>query len=473
VIIDGSATRIEADGLLDGRVSVPPSKSYTHRAVLMASLAAVDRPGGRAGGGGGGDGTSRIRNPLLSRDTNATLAACAAMGAKVERQERDGEEKREKAGGPEVITITGTHPRLPADVVNVENSGTTLRFMTSAFSLVPDAHGYTVLTGDSSIRRRPMQPLLDTLEQLGVHAWSSRADGCAPVIVKGGGMRGGSVTIRGDVSSQFVSSLLISSPLAASDTTLAVADAVSRPYIEMTLRLAKIFGVKVDQSSEGYSEFQVPSGQGYRPADFTVPADFSSASFIVAAVAMVGGRVKIENLDESLPQGDARITEIVKKMGAEVNQEKGGLVVAADGDRLQGGIFDLGDTPDLLPVVTALALRCDSPVEIVGTAHARFKETDRIAILAKELSKLGVKVEERADGLKVVPSRDMRSAPLDAHDDHRMFMAFGLASMLIPGGAPVVGAESLDVSYPTFLEDIRKLGAKVKTEKRVGRAGGA
>ena len=225
---------------------------------------------------------------------------------------------------------------------------------------------------------------------------------------EGGGMRGGRASIRGDVSSQFVSSLLISSPAgAASDTTLAVADAVSRPYIEMTLRLAKLFGVKVDQTGEGYSEFQVPSGQEYRPADFTVPADFSSASFIVAAVAMVGGYVKIENLDASLPQGDARITEIVKEMGAKVSQEKGGLVVAADGDRLQGGTFDLGDTPDLLPVVTALALRCDSPVEIVGTAHARFKETDRIAILAKELSKLGVNVQGEADGLKVVPSREM------------------------------------------------------------------
>jgi len=432
------ATRVTASGQLSGSVSVPPSKSYTHRAVLMASLAVAD---GRGKG-------SRIRNPLLSRDTNATVDACAAMGAEMERREG-------------VLTIRGTRPKVPDDVVNVENSGTTLRFMTSAFSLANEGH--VVLTGDTSIRRRPMQPLLDTLGRLGVHAWSSRGNGCAPVIVKAGGMRGGRASIRGDVSSQFISSLLISTPLAETDTMLKVADAVSRPYIEMTLRLGERFGVKVRK--RGYSQFEVECGQEYRAADFAVPADFSSASFIVAAVAMIGGRVKIENLDASLPQGDARITEIVQEMGARVVEEKGALVVASDGDKLHGGTFDLGDTPDLLPVVAALALRCDSPVEIVGTAHARFKETDRIAIVAKELSKLGANVKERDDGLKILPQKArLEAAPLDAHDDHRMFMAFSLASMLIPGGTPIVGADSLDVSYPTFLEDMKRLGAKVKSE---------
>ena len=432
------ATRVLAQGHLSGSVSVPPSKSYTHRAVLMASLAVA----GRRGKG------SRISNPLLSRDTNATVDACAAMGARMERREGD-------------LVVEGTRPRVPDDVVNVENSGTTLRFMTSAFSLAPD--GYAVLTGDSSIRRRPMQPLLDTLGQLGVQAWSSRGNGCAPVVVKTGGMRGGKASIRGDISSQFISSVLISTPMAEIDTSLSVADAVSRPYIEMTLRLAEHFGVKV--CKKGYSEFEVASGQEYRAADFSVPADFSSASFIVAAVAMVGGKVRIENLDASLPQGDARIMEIAKRMGAKVDEEKGALVISSDGERLHGGTFDLGDTPDLLPVVAAMALRCDSPVEIVGTAHARFKETDRIAIVAKELSKLGVSVKEREDGLKILPQKGkLEAAHMDAHDDHRMFMAFSLASMLIPGGAPVAGSESLDVSYPTFLEDIKKLGARVKSE---------
>jgi 3-phosphoshikimate 1-carboxyvinyltransferase len=427
-------TRVTSSGPLRGSVSVPPSKSYTHRSVLMASLAE--------------DGKSIIRNPLISRDTIATVEACASMGARVERKQG-------------AVGITGTRPKIPDNVVNVENSGTTLRFMTSAFSLAPKGH--VILTGDSSIRRRPMQPLLDTLAQLGVQAWSSRKNGCAPIIVEAGGMRGGDASIRGDVSSQFISSLLISTPLAEIDTTLEVADAVSRPYIEMTLTLLQRYGVRV--RNNGYSLFDVESHQRYKPSDFTVPADFSSASFIVAAVAMLGGRVTIENLDASLPQGDAAIVEIARSMGAKVSDEDGALVVTSDGDPLTGGKFDLRDTPDLLPVVAALALKADSPVEIEGTAHARFKETDRIAIVAEELSKLGVNIKEREDGLRILPTKGrLAAAPLDAHDDHRMFMAFSLASMLIPGGTPVKGAESLDVSYPSFLEDIKSLGAKVKSD---------
>ena len=426
-----TSTTTVSQGRLEGTVRLPPSKSYTHRAVLMASLA---------------EGRSTISNALYSRDTNATIAACRAMGAGVEQSGT-------------TLTIDGTRPRLPDDVVNVENSGTTLRFMTSTLATAPD--GFVVLTGDSSIRRRPMQPLLDTLGELGVEAWTAKKNGCAPVIVRAGGIRGGDATIRGDVSSQFVSSLLISTPMASGDTSLAVADAVSRPYIEATLALSRLFGVEVVR--EEYARFNVQAGQSYHHADFSVPADFSSASFIVAAVGLVGGRVVLQDLDAALPQGDSAILKIAAGMGVDVREDVNSVTVEADGSKLKGGTFNLGDTPDLLPVVAALALRCESPVEVVGTAHARFKETDRIAILAGELSKLGVKIEERPDGMKISPGGEMHSALLDAHDDHRMFMAFSLASMLVPGGAPVVGAESLDVSYPTFLEDMERLGARVRS----------
>ncbi len=427
-----TSTTTVSEGRLEGRVRLPPSKSYTHRAVLMASLA---------------EGTSRVSNALFSRDTNATMAACQAMGARMERS-------------GSAVAITGTLPAVPADVVNVENSGTTLRFMTSAFGAAPD--GFVVLTGDSSIRRRPMQPLLDTLGQLGVEAWSTRKNGCAPIVVKCGGIRGGEAVIRGDVSSQFVSSLIISSPMAAQDTSIGVADAVSRPYIDATLTLSEVFGVQVER--EGYSKFVVRAGQRYRHSDFTVPADFSSASFIVAAVGLVGGKVVLEDLNPELPQGDSAIMKIARTMGVRVDEGEDSVTVESDGSKLKGGTFNLGDTPDLLPVVAALSLRSESPVEVVGTAHARFKETDRIAVLATELSKVGVKIEERPDGMKIQPNAQLKRAALDAHDDHRMFMAFSLASMLLPGGIPVVGAESLDVSYPAFLEDMRRLGARVTSE---------
>ncbi len=424
-----SSTTVTAEGRLAGSVRVPPSKSYTHRAVLMASLA---------------EGESTISNVLFSRDTKATMAACRAMGAKCE-QERS------------TLRVSGTIPATPDDVVNVENSGTTLRFMTSTFAAAPD--GYVVLTGDSSIRRRPMQPLLDSLKELGVEAWSTRNNGCAPIVVRAGGIKGGRTTIRGDVSSQFVSSLLIATPMSVDDSSIAVADAVSRPYIEATLTLSEAFGIRIER--EGYERFQVGAGQRYRRIDFTVPADFSSAAFIVAAVGLAGGRVVLEDLNPGLPQGDSGILGIAASMGVKVDQGGDSVTVESDGEMLKGGTFNLGDTPDLLPVVVALALRSETPVEVVGTAHARYKETDRIAVLARELSKLGVRIEERQDGLKISPGGEIRAAVLDAHDDHRMFMAFSLASMTVPGGTPVVGAESLDVSYPSFLEDIKNLGARV------------
>jgi len=214
---------------------------------------------------------------------------------------------------------------------------------------------------------------------------------------------------------------------------------------------------------DGYAKFDIRAGQSYAHTDFTVPADFSSASFIVAAVGLVGGNVVLQDLNPELPQGDSAILKIAAGMGVKVREGRDSVTIESDGGKLRGGTFNLGDTPDLLPVVATLALKCDSAVEVVGTAHARFKETDRIAILAVELSKLGVRIEERPDGMKIMPGGELKRAPLDAHDDHRMFMAFSLASMLVPGGIPVVGAESLDVSYPSFLEDIQRLGAQVSS----------
>lgn len=423
---------LAASGKLSGRVEVPPSKSYTHRAVLMASLSS---------------GESRIIRPLASRDTLATCSACRAMGAKLEESD---------AG----LTVVGSEPRAAQDVVNVENSGTTLRFMTSAFSL-PE-RGYTVLTGDASVRRRPMQGLMDALSGLGAKARSTNGDGCAPIVVGEGGMAGGNARMRGDVSSQFVSSILISAPLARGDSTLEVIDPVSRPYIEATLALSRLHGIGIER--DGLSRFSIPGRQAYRPNDFSVPADFSSASFVMAAVALMGGSVELPGLDASLPQGDSAIMDILARMGPKVDRQSNAVIVRADGDRLTGGSFDLSDTPDLLPVLAVLALKCEEPLEMTGVAHARFKETDRISVAAEGLRKMGARVEERRDGLKIErPSRPSRTV-LDAHEDHRMFMAFALASMLAPDDVRVVGEESLEVSYPAFLEDMRSLGAGVVRE---------
>ncbi len=424
------SVKLLAKGKLCGKVGVPPSKSYTHRAVIMASLS---------------PGRSRVYSPLVSRDTVATFNACRAMGAELEES-------------GDHLTVTGSEPRAAEDVVNVENSGTTLRFMASVFSL-PE-RGFTVLTGDGSIRRRPMGGLLDALSGLGAKAWSTRGSGCAPIIVGEGGMEGGDAEMRGDVSSQFVSSILISAPLARKGVRLRIVDAVSRPYIDATLKLSELHGIEVER--DGYSRFSIGEGQRYRACDFSVPGDFSSASFVMAAVVLVGGEVELNGLTASLPQGDYAIVDILTKLGVNVIQRPDSVVVRSDGGRLGGGSFDLSDTPDLLPVLGALALKCDSPMEITGVAHARYKETDRVRFTAEGLSKIGAKVDERADGMTITGPATPTPAPLDARDDHRMFMAFALASLLVPGGFPVAGAESLDVSYPLFLEDMKLLGAEVE-----------
>jgi 3-phosphoshikimate 1-carboxyvinyltransferase len=424
-----SRVSLVSTGRLSGRVRVPPSKSYTHRAIIMASLSA---------------GASGVSNPLISRDTLATIDACRAMGARLDEN-------------PSLIMVSGSEPRASDRVVNVENSGTTLRFMTSVFTI--PKHGFTTLTGDASTRRRPMQGLLDALSGLGAKARSARGDGCAPIIVGDGGMNGGSAEIRGDVSSQFVSSILIATPLARGDSSLEVVDAVSRPYIEATLRLSELHGI--DIACDGYSHFSIPGRQKYEPCNFTVPGDFSSASFVMAAVALLGGRVELSGLTTSLPQGDAFIVEVLRRMGVEVKVGRNSVTVQADGEGLKGGRFDLSDTPDLLPVLSVLSLLCDSPVEITGVAHARFKETDRIKVAAKEMSKIGADVDERPDGMKISKPSKFARATLDAHDDHRMFMAFSLASLLAPKAIGVVGEESLDVSYPSFFTDLNKVGVRV------------
>lgn len=423
------STRLVAERKLVGRINVPPSKSYTHRAVIMASLSL---------------GSSKVHNPLESRDTRATFAACRAMGAHLVRE------------SGRTFAIAGCSPQSAPDVVNVENSGTTLRFMTSVFAL-PKV-GYTVLTGDASIRRRPMQGLLDALSSLGANAKSSRDNGCAPIIVGEGGIHGGKATVRSDVSSQFVSSILISAPLAGGDSSIRFSRMVSRPYIEATLHLAHLHGVKIKREN---SAFWIQGGQEYRPKDFNVPGDFGSAAFIMSAVALIGGRVMFSGLTESLPQGDFAIVKTLERLGVRVSNHGDSLVVTGDGEDLNGGRFDLSDSPDLLPVLSVLSLKCAKPVKIVGVEHARFKESDRIAASAQGLRMMGAGVEEKKDGLVLRKPKKLLPGILDAHGDHRLFMAFAIASLLAPDRIRVTGAESIDVSYPSFLDDMETLGVKV------------
>lgn len=417
---------------LRGSIRCPSSKSYTHRAIAVASLA--DSAKG-----------SVITNALLGRDTLATLVACQALGAEI----------KHKGGVVEVRGKRILEP--PEDVINAENSGTTIRILAAMSGLVKKGH--VVLTGDDSLRKRPMQPILDTLGQIGVEAFSTKLDGTPPLVVKGGGIKGGTATIDGSISSQFVSGLLIAGTCAQSSIDLKISGSlVSRPYVGATIATMKHFGVNV-QSGEDLMEYHIMPAE-YRAARFDVPSDFSTAALVMAAGSLVGEKVRIVGLNFDLPQGDAQIIDIMTRMGCSVraNRKNGEVVVQGTG-RLEGGSFNLRDTPDLLPVVSILALKANAPVTITGVAHARVKETDRVANIASELAKFGARILEFTDGLKITAPKAIKNASLEAYNDHRLFMAFAIASMLTEKSV-VAGAESVDVSYPNFLSDMKALGAR-------------
>lgn len=416
---------------INGIIRCPSSKSYTHRAFAIASLV---------------DDESTIRNPLLSRDTLATISACRALGV-ITRQDNF------------VVHIKGRHSFVvPENVVSAENSGTTIRLMTTMSALVKK--GLTVLTGDESLRKRPMQPLLDALRKLRVQAYSTKMDGTAPLIVRGGGIKGGITAIDGSVSSQFISSLLISGVYADSTVVIKTkGQQVSKPYIESTLATMEAFGVKVH--NEGFREYHLPS-TSYTPTTFDVPSDLSSAALILTAGLLLGDETTVTGIKFSLPQADSGILDIIRMMGGKikVNRQRGEIRIYGT-EQLYGGNFDLSDTPDLLPVVSTLALKATSPVKITGIGHARLKETDRVANIASQLTKLGATIKEEKNELLISAPKNLRNASLEAFNDHRLFMAFTIVAMLTKKST-VAGAESVDVSYPNFIQDIIELGGKIK-----------
>ena len=409
----------------------PPSKSYTHRAIAIASLA---------------EGESRIKMPLISRDTLATISASTAMGVSIDRQ---------KLG----LIVKGKHIlNTPSNIINAENSGTTIRIFAVMAALA--SSGFTILTGDASLRKRPMQPALDALGQLGVVCYSSRMNGLAPLLIKGGGIQGGSVTINGDLSSQFLSSLLISTIYAKSPVSIHVkGQQVSKPYVDSTLATMKAFGVAIDHKRD-FLEYRIKNKE-YKAAEFNVPADFSTAAMILAAGVLAGGSITIRGLNFLLPQADSRILNILNDMDAQVRVNKArGEVKVTGSSLLEGGSFDLTDSPDLLPVLSILALKANSPVEITGIAHARLKETDRVSNIASQLKKFGATVKEQQDQLLIIAPEVPQNSRIQTFNDHRLFMAFTIASLLTEK-TEVEGAESIDVSYPGFLQDLVQLGAKI------------
>jgi len=408
-------------GHAEGTVSPPPSKSHTHRSFFVAGMA---------------EGQSRISGPLMSADTKATLSAVRFMGADVSVRE----------GG---VLIRGGSMQPGSGTVDVLNSGTTMRIFAGIASLfsVP-----VTITGDESIMRRPMGPLLDALTSMGVSCVSR--NGFPPVTITGPN-RGGDVRIDGSVSSQFVSSIMLAAPMMEKGACIHVGGGlVSAPYVSITESIIRKFGGDVRKAGDLIEI----GNRRYRASDYPVPADFSSAAFPLVAGAL-GGRVTATGLDPADAQGDKAIMDILRRAGAKVISS--GSSVTSEKEDLEAVDVDMGDTPDLFPIVAVLLSTAKGTSRLHGAPHLRFKESDRIESTVRMINTLGGDATGTEDGCIIRGVARLRGGSIDHLDDHRIMMAAAVASLVCSGPVSMKDTGCHTVSYPEFVEQMVSLGIKV------------
>ncbi len=415
-----------------GTVAAPPSKSYTHRAIIVASLAA---------------GETRITCPLLSDDTLLTIDASRSLGAAIEQ---DGD----------MLKVTGTGGRINVahntSVIFAGNSGSTVRMAAAMAALSPTK---VVLDGDARLRQRPVGDLLSALESLGARARSLNGNGCPPIEVQGGRLTGGEATIPGRTSSQHITALLLIAPYVNNGVSIKVVNGLrSRPYVAITLDVMRAFGV--DTANNDYREFSVKGGQGYRGRDYGIEGDYSSAAYFLAAGAIGGQPVAVNNLNTDSAQGDKIFLNILERMGCSVEYGHEKVVISRNRE-LTGITMDMGDCPDIVQTVAIVAAHAHGKTEIANIGHLRFKETDRIGDTALELGKMGIRTDI-ADDTIVIHGGKLKGAELEAHNDHRMAMSLAIAALFAGGDSTINGADTVAKSYPGFFRDLASLGAKIE-----------
>jgi 3-phosphoshikimate 1-carboxyvinyltransferase len=409
---------------LRGAVRPPGSKSITNRALVLAALA---------------EGNSRLSGVLDSQDTRVMVTSLQRLGIAVTHNPVD--------CSAQIEGCAGTPPAAAAELW-LENSGTSIRFLTAVACL---GNGKYSLDGNSRMRQRPIGDLCDALRSLGGLAICREGNGCPPVDVMGPRMRGGTATVAADMSSQFLSALLMVSPCAQSSVELVLrGQLVSEPYVEMTIRMMQSFGVEVERAATGrYGT----TPQRYRGIDYAVEPDASAASYFFAAAAITGGEVTVQGLNRDSLQGDVRFVDVLEQMGCEVRWGKSSITVG--GGPLRGVDVDMNEISDTAQTLAAVALFADGPTRIRNVAHIRHKETDRIAAVARELRRLGIAVDEQADGLTIEPGT-IRPATIETYDDHRMAMSFALVGLKTPG-IQIANPECTGKTYPRFFDDLQAL----------------
>jgi 3-phosphoshikimate 1-carboxyvinyltransferase len=399
-------------------VSVPGSKSFTHRILIASALS---------------DGMCRIENALLSEDTVLTMKALRQMGVRIE----------EEIGNR--LTIYGTKGDLRPSTgpVYLGNSGTSIRLLTAIAALGKDT--YTLL-GNDRMAQRPIQALIDALGQIGVHARATKGNGCPPVEINGQNLSGTTVAINCSTSSQYLTGLLLMAPCTHGGLNIRVtAGPVSRPYVDMTIDVMSKFGIAMDR--QGYDGFQVAGDQVYRSGSYAAEADASQAGYFWAAAAVCRKAVKVKGVSKDTCQGDINLSKVLESMGCVVKNEPDGITVAG-GDRLQAVEIDMSDMPDMVPTLAVVAAFAQGTTVIKNVSHLKSKESDRLTSVVNELIKMGIAARCSDDEL-VVSGGQPRGTEIETYGDHRIAMSFAVAGLAAPGTI-IRDERCVEKSFPNF-----------------------
>ncbi len=409
---------------VSGTIRPPGSKSLTNRALVVAALA---------------EGTSRLTGVLDSRDTQVMIDSLRRLGIAVEHSPADCS-----------VVVSGCSGRPPVAVADLwlENSGTSIRFLTALCAL---GRGTFRLDGNARMRERPIGDLLESLRQFRVSVAAELGTDCPPVVLTSDGLRGGTTTVNADVSSQFLSAILMAAPCAASPVEIRLAgEMVSEPYVEMTCQVMSQFGVNVERDEPGRYRIRP---QSYRGRSYDIEPDASAASYFFAAAAVTGGEVTVEGLTANALQGDVYFVEALERMGCEVTWNANSITVR--GRELRGIEIDMNAISDTAQTLACVAPFASGPTRIRNVAHMRHKETDRVAAVVTELQRLGLSVEEHPDGMTIHPG-PLQPGTVATYDDHRMAMSFALLGLRVPG-IVIADPGCTSKTYPHFFDDLDQL----------------